>query len=49
MAQGRDLDRLDRGDRVMLLQSIMDCSALIEPVWIAVRARLTRRNCKRRQ
>jgi len=30
----------------MLLQSIIDCGAYIEPLWITVRVRLICRHCK---
>jgi hypothetical protein len=33
----------------MLLQSIIDCSAIVEPLWISVKARLICRKCERRQ
>jgi hypothetical protein len=31
----------------MLLQSIIDCSAIVEPLWISVKARLICRKCER--
>jgi hypothetical protein len=33
----------------MLLQSIIECGAIVEPLWISVKARLVCRKCKRRQ
>ncbi|SDT38741.1 hypothetical protein SAMN05444158_5760 [Bradyrhizobium canariense] len=33
----------------MLLQSIIDCGALVRPLWISVRARLVLGKCKQRR